>query len=266
MKKKYLIVILLIMTAQPQLYPREFLNTMLHLNFGGMYSFPAMGNVVDSEKSAVKSQIPNNKNISHYETAYCVTLDLVPLEPIILGMEDHAVKFGIRGSYRFHFLQQSVTTELYEIGDSVMKYRSWMIGPVIHYAPFVEPSDLNEDYTANGGFTLYALYGRIDGDITSYPSLREHKDPSLISNVLPSGVAYGSTGVGGYKIDIGIGAEVALCSLNFGLNFYYTYISFDISRSQYADIGRSAYLKEFCLEMYVGIPIESFIDPLIPSF
>ena len=255
MKKQYLIVILFFLTMPAALNAREFLNTVLHLNFGGMYSFANKGDIIDSEDNAVQVSIPDNTNVSHYETAYCATLDIVPTDPIILGMEDHAIKFGVRGSYRFHTLQQRVSTDT-EIGDQVMEYRSWMLGPVIHYAPYIEPSDLNDDYTASGGFTLYALYGRINGDLTAFPAIRE------------SGAATGDydTKVSGYKVDIGIGAEIALCSLNVGVNVYYTYINFNMKDKVYSDLGKSGYLREGCLEIYVGIPIESFIEPLIPKF
>ncbi len=255
MKKRYLTIILFVLTAHSALQAREFLNTALHLNFGGMYTFAAAGNVIDSEKSAIKGPIPDSTNVSHYDTAYCVTLDIVPFDPIILGLEDSAIKLGLRGSYRFHYLQQRVTAGA-ELGDQVMDYQSWMVGPVIHYAPFIEPSDLNEDYTASGGFTFYALYGRIDGNLTAFPSIRDQ------------GVSVGNyaTKVSGYKLDIGVGAEIAVCSLNFGVNVYYTYMNFKMKDEIYSEIGRKGYLKEGCLELYVGIPIESFIEPLLPKF
>ena len=258
MKKKLLTLVILILTVPAALQAREFLNTVLHLNFGGMYTFTTAGNVLESEKSVVDSEFADNPKVSHYETAYCATLDIVPFNPILLGMEEHAVKFGIRGSYRFHFLQQRVADTV-ELGDKVMNYRSWMVGPVIHYAPFIEPSDLNEDYTASGGFTFYALAGRINGDLTAFPAAREKTGYTG---------PYGkySTGISGYKFDIGVGAEIALCSLNFGVNIYYSYISFDMDERIYADSGRGGYLKEGCLELYVGIPVESFIEPLIPKF
>jgi hypothetical protein len=51
-----------------------------------------------------------------------------------------------------------------------MDYRSWMIGPVIHYAPYIGASDLNYEYTANGGFTFYALL--VNWMAISQPSLQ----------------------------------------------------------------------------------------------
>lgn len=258
MKKKLLTLVILILTAPAALQAREFLNSVLHLNFGGMYTFTTAGSIIESEKSVIDSEFTDSPTVSHYETAYCATLDIVPFNPILLGMEEHAIKFGIRGSYRFSFLQQRVADTV-EVGDKLMDCKSWMIGPVIHYAPFIEPSDLNADYTASGGFTFYALAGKISGDLTAFPAAREKTSYSG---------PYGeySTGVSGYKFDIGVGAEIALCSLNFGVNIYYSYITFDMNNKIYADSGTSGYLKEGCLEIYVGIPIESFIEPLIPRF
>ncbi len=255
MRKRYLSAVLFILIIPTVLYSREFLNSVVHLNFGGMYTFATTGDIIDSENNVIESKIPTNTNISHYETAYCVTLDIVPTDPIILGLEEHAIKFGIRGSYRFHFLQQRVTDDG-ELGDQVMNYNSWMIGPVVHYAPFIEPSDLNEDYTASGGFTFFALWGRVNGNLTAFPSVRER---GLSTDVY-------ATKISGYKYDIGFGAELALCSLNFGVNIYYSCTRFQMEDQIYADLGKNGYLKEGCMEIYVGIPIESFIDPLIPTF
>ena len=255
MKKFYLALILFMFTAPAALQSREFLNTVVHLNFGGMYTFATAGDIIDFEEKEIKDKISDSTNVSHYSTAYCATLDIVPTSPIILGMEDHAIKFGVRGTYGFHYIQQSVTTGIV-IDNQMMDYHSWMVGPVIHYAPFIEPSDLNEDYTASAGFTFYALYGRIDGNLTAYPSLRK-KD-----------IATGdySAKITGFKIDIGFGAEIALCSLNVGMNIYYSYIELGMDKTIYSDLGKNGYIKEGCLEIYVGIPIESFIEPLIPKF
>ncbi len=259
MKKRYITVIFIILVSPAALHAREFLNTAIHLNFGGMYTFATTGNIIDSEKSAINdpSGIPDTTNVSHYETAYCATLDIVPFEPILLGLEEHAIKFGVRGSYRFHYLQQRVTANV-EIGDQVMDYQSWMVGPVIHYAPFIEPSDLNEDYTASGGFTFFALYGRMNGNLTAYPSLRKQNIATPTGNY--------SSKVSGYKIDVGVGAEIAVCSLNFGVNVYYSYVNFEMKDNIYTTVGKNGYLKEGCVELYVGIPIESFIEPLLPKF
>lgn len=258
MKNQLLTFIAFILIAPASLHAREFLNTVLHLNFGGMYTFTTAGSIIESEKSVINSDFTDDPKVSHYSTSYCATLDIVPFDPVLLGMEEHAVKFGVRGSYRFSFLQQRVADTV-ELGDKVMDYRSWMVGPVIHYAPFIEPSDLNEDYTASGGFTFYALAGRINGDLTAFPAAREKSGYSGSYGIY-------STGISGYKFDIGVGAEIALCSLNFGVNLYYSYTSFDMDEKIYADSGKSGYLKEGCLEIYVGIPVESFIEPLIPKF
>ena len=250
MKKQYIILCLFVFISQQSLHAREFLNTILHLNFGGMYSFASGGSILSREDKEVNS-LPDVKDISYYETALCITLDIAPIKPIILGMEDHAVKFGVRASYKIHSMHQSV-----DMGDEntgkLIDYYSYMIGPVIHYAPFIEPSSLSGDYTAGGGFTLFALCGKINGDLTSYPALSD-----LISK---------SSKISGYKFDIGAGAELALCSLNIGINIYYSYTSIKMKDPVYAGMGKNSNLKEGCLELYIGIPLESFIEPFIPSF
>jgi hypothetical protein len=239
------------MIQQP-LQAREFLNTVLHLNFGGMYSFASGGDIIRYEDKEANSDLYEVKDTNYYETALCITLDVAPTKPIILGMEDHAIKFGVRGSYKIHSLQQSVNMPDEKTGK-IMDYYSYMIGPVIHYAPFIEPSDLNKDYTAGGGFTFFALLGKINGDLKTYP-------------VLPVPGGSKSSKISGYKYDIGVGAELALCSLNIGINLYYSYTSIKMKEEVYSGMGKKGNLKEGCLELYIGIPIESFIEPFIPSF
>lgn len=260
MIKRYLTVIFLLLAVPATLHARDFLNSVVNLNFGGMYSFAASGDILDSEKRYTKSGITDSKSVSHYETAGFVTLDIVPANPVIFGLEEHAVKFGVRGSYSFHYLEQRVTTDT-EFGDKVIDYSSWMIGPVIHYSPFVSPSDINDDYTSNGGFTFFALYGKIYGDLTAYPAVREYDKKNSITFT----DQYKSK-IRGSKFDIGVGAEIALCSVNVGINIYYSYISVNMKDTIYTDVGHKGYLKEGCIELYLGIPIESFIEPLIPKF
>ena len=252
---KILVFVAAISLLPGQLHAREFLNTVLHLNFGGMYSFANAGDIIEEEDDAVEDVFSSSQN-SYYETAYTVTLDIVPFDPIILGLESNAVKFGIRGAYGFNFVQQRVTAENEVYNEELINYTLWMVGPVIHFAPAIEPSDIDNEYTASSGLTFFVLYGRLSGDLTAYASLRD----------------YGSTfslyesKIEGYKINVGFGAEIALCSLNFGLNLYYSFTSYSLEREIYPGAGKSHYMKEGCLELYVGFPIETFIKPLIPEF
>jgi len=254
-RKINIITLFLLFFLHGNLHAREFLNTVLHMNFGGMYSFATTGDILDYEEEYIDNYFTDSKKTSHYETAYSFTMDIVPMDPIILGMESHAVKFGVRGAYRFHFLQQRVKSG-HEYDGQLMDFRSWMVGPVIHYAPNIGASDLDYEYTANGGFTMYALYGRLSGDLTAFPAIRDHG-----GDIDPD-----STSIKGYKIDIGVGAEIALCALNFGMNVYYSRTKITMAERIYTDHSREGVLREGCLEIYVGIPIEYFIEPLIPRF
>lgn len=257
MKKNLNLLLLsfIISVIPSHLYAREFLNTVLHLNFGGMYSFTTKGNIFKTEERAAENAFGDTGDSSHYESAYVVTLDVVPMKPVILGLESNAIKFGVRAVYSFNFIQQSITATD-EYGDQLMDYRTWMIGPVIHFAPFIDPSDINNEYTASSGFTCFALYGRMDGNLTAYPAIRD------------AGITTGDfqSGLSGSKFNIGLGAEIALCSLNFGMNVYYSYSRFRLDEEIYTGSGKEFYLKEGCLEIYIGIPIETIIRPLIPNF
>ncbi len=256
MKRLKVFVSLLFILIASQVSAREFLNTYLHLNFGGMYSSFLSGDFLDKEESFNKKYMPDAQTILHYETGLSMTLDFVPMKPIILGLEAHAIKLGLRGSYRMNFMEQRIIVGDEEYENQLMDYSSWMIGPVLYYAPSLDSSDFNLEYSANSGFTFYALYGRLNGDLTSGSAIGE------------SGVSFSEnkTGVSGYKLDFGFGAELAVCSLNFGVNVYYSYINLKFDKKIYATMGTESTLHEVNLEIYVGIPIESFVEPLIPRF
>lgn len=237
------------------LYSKEFLNTILHLNFGGMYSFVSGGDILNEERNKINDHFTSSK-INHYSTAYCFTLDVAPMKPILLGLEEHAIKFGVRGAYRFHFMQQEVRSEGTRYKDNVLNYNSWMVGPVIHYAPFISPSSIDYEYTALGGFTFYTLFGRIDGDLTASPAVR--KAGGSVEN--------SSSKISGYKFDFGVGAEISICSINFGVNLYYSRINYKMKEPVYSVNKRTGTLNEGCIELYFGIPVEFIIKPIIKRF
>jgi hypothetical protein len=239
-----------------QLNAREFLNTVLHLNFGGMYSFANVGDFIDEENDKIDEEKPDATEESYYETAYTFTLDIVPFDPILLGLESNAVKFGIRVSYGFNFVQQRITSGSSVYNDQLMNYDLWMIGPVIHFAPVIDPSDINNEYMANSGFIFFATWGRLNGNLDAYAALRD------------AGISFPDydAKIKGYKFNVGFGAEIALCSLNFGFNLYYSYTSYKLNREIYPDAGKDHYMREGCLELYIGLPIESFIKPFLPVF
>jgi len=124
---------------------------------------------------------------------------------------------------------------------------SWMVGPVIHYAPSIEASGPEGEYTAGGGLTLYALYGQlINGELTAYPARRNYGavvDPY-------------KTSIRGYKIDVGIGGEISICAINLGVNLYYSMIRIKMAEKIYTEVDKKTNLNEICVELYMGIPIE----------
>lgn len=269
MKKLASIAIALLILSIPlNSQGSEFLNTIMHLNFGFSFGFP-YGEIINTEHNAFV--IPErykgkteNQRPEHYETAFGASIDLTPFKPIILGNEAHALKFGLRGGYRAHFLQQNLTIREgatytlggvtqpnskgkdLDFGGPLLTFQSWMVGPVIHYAPFIDSANYQGSYTAMGGFTFYALFGQVfGGELTAYPARRDSKE-----TITP----YKSK-VEGYKIDVGIGGEIAVCSINLGLNVYYSYIHLTTETRIYPTVGRESDLHEVNLEVYIGIPI-----------
>ncbi len=258
-----IIIILLLLLFKPHnSSAREFLNTYLHINFAFMYSLTAFGKITDTEHDSYSILDPsNNESVrpDHHDEAYGILLDITPLPALVLGMEEHAIKFGIRLGYRFHTLQQEIALEKSTYGGDLFTFRTFMYGPVIYYAPSIEPSKINRNYTANKGLVFYALFGKLsNGTLTAFPSRRDYgADPVTIDY---------DTKVTGYKIDIGIGGEVSICgSVNIGLNLYYSRLILKMDDPVYNtsgdslisnNVSRETSLNEICAEIYMGIPVQ----------
>jgi len=249
------IIALLIFFAPVQLSAGEFLNSVVHLNFGFMYGF-SFGDIIDREHDDYYIEKDGRKfRPSHYCTAFGLTVDIVPFPPVLLGSESHAVKFGVRGGYRFHSIQQKISVELSDRTEQdykgeLLNYQTWFVGPVVHYAPWIGPSDMDGNYTSGVGFTFYVLYGQLlSGKLSAYPSLRDYGSP-------PAGNS--NSDFTGYRIDAGFGAEVTFCSINIGLNIYYSMIKTDLSTpvDGYSSLSATPAFHEVCFEIFMGIPIE----------
>ena len=248
--------IVIIILFQPlNLSAREFLNTYFHINFLFMYSLTAFGDVIDKEHDSYFIQDPDSgmKSIrpDHHDEAYGVLLDITPIPAMVFGNEGHAIKLGLRVGYRFHSLQQEIILEKSDYGGNLMKFNTLMYGPVLYYAPSIEPSKIGHNYQADKGLVFYLLYGKLQkAEYTAYPSMRDN-------GVAPTG-DYTSE-ITGYKVDIGVGGEVSICgSLNLGINLYYSMIRFTMSDQVYSGISRDTSINEICAEIYLGIPVQYF--------
>lgn len=240
-------------------YSREFLNTILHINVGFAYCFP-FGNLTEHENNDYKLYSAyEDRNIrpTHYDSSINVYMDLAPFKPFILGNESNALKIGIRGGYRFHQIKQNLVVKPDENSEkdysgTLFSYDRWMIGPVLHYAPVITPLGLKEGYSAKGGLTFFLLFGQIvGGELTASPALHN-------ANPTEFDTKYGGNWKSkceGYAIDIGIGGEISVLSINIGINIYYTYISLKLKKDIYETLGRDLYVHEAVLEIYMGIPI-----------
>jgi len=125
-----------------------------------------------------------------------------------------------------------------------------MVGPVLRYSPFSEISTFSGRLISSGGFTFYALGGRVfNGNLTAFPAMRN--DGNF------DGSKY-ETSVSGWRFDLGVGGEFSLCNVNLGLNVFYSYTGFQMQDAVYVNTGRTSHMNEMCFEIYMGIPIELF--------
>ena len=254
---KKIIVSGFLLLVTPPLPAKEFLNTIMHINFGATYGF-IYGDIIDEEKNSyyiTEHSGGKDRDVrpAHYDSTFSIFVDFTPLPPLILGDEAHALKFGVRGAFKFQFINQTITiaegsTDKSYGGDFIIT-RTWMAGPVIHYAPFINASGLSDNYTAGGGFTLFFLYGRIlNGKLYGYPAKRDYEGAASVSNY--------QANITGYRLDMGMGGEISICSINLGLNLYYSIMEINLSPAIYPNLGDRSKLTEFCFEIYMGIPIE----------
>jgi hypothetical protein len=261
MKKYISMLFLLLLLASPAPSgAHEFLNAFMHVNFGITYGL-VTGDLIGYEHNTNYFIWGTDVyKAGHYDLSYSLSADLMPFPPLILGNESNAVKIGVRGRYGSNYIRQNLSVRLsskheFEFGGNLITYTSWMVGPIFYYCPKIQSDNLEETYRAGGGFTFFILYGQIiDGRLRAYPATRD------MDTEVP--IPY-STSIAGYRLDIGIGAAISFCSINVGLNMFYSMVTFTAETRVYQYIDRRQRLHEFCIEMYVGIPFEWSRIPLL---
>ncbi len=298
-KYKTLPAIILIILLLPSLsYGREFLNTKIHLNFGGGVNFTS-NEILNYERRAIPAILLANNFFPlepiHDVTDYGLTIDLVPFEPLLLGQDSHALKFGLRGGYRFHFVSQrlgiTVTDDAsYSVNSDLLRFQTWSVGPVVHYSPFVKPH-VDGGYASMFGISLFATYGQlVNGRYTGHPSLNDvidkavntvtgntlytyavTIDPTIATDL--QNFYYGTLTryynlfplfirdrkVTGHVVNLGVGFTVSVFSINVGANFYYSWKIMRLDKALYAPIGGS-YIQAVGRNVNLhGFSIEGFI-------
>lgn len=246
----------LLVMAPVQLQAKEFLNTIMHINLGFVIGAP-FGHMIEKEdgrfESYADSNITGDYDFTNYHSSFGLTLDIVPMPPIILGTESHAIKFGIRGGFRFAFIYQKLNLrdENKNNTKALLSYKEWMVGPVVHYAPKLDVSSLTGNFTSDFGITVFALYGGLfDTQVNAFPIIRDRG--GTVNS--PS-----ATSAKGFKLEAGFGLQLAVSAVNLGVNFFYAFTQLKLNKSitDYAgEVPQPVRLHELCLEFYIGIPIE----------
>lgn len=231
------------------IHSREFFDTILHLNLGVAYGEPH-GGIIDREESyKVKDNTPD-----HHLNSLGITLDITPFRTYVFGRGSHAFKFGLRGNYKFHFVEQK-RKKISNPADteSLIRYDTLMLGPVMHYSPRAALSPVSGGYASGYGFTFYVLYGNITrGEIRNFPSRRKTDNPPP-EDRYPE---YITTVFDGFQIDAGVGGAVSVGYVNLGLNLYYTYVRYRLGEWVYDGLSRTGDMGHFAAEIYIGIPVE----------
>jgi len=258
MKKKILIMFLTSCLVIPvNAMAREFLDSFMHINLGLMMGFNSGGDLITYEQdlgsvTGTGEDGSTGEVRPDYEKfGLTLTLDICPFSPVLIAHESHALKFGIRSSLGYRSLSRSLVVEVdgveTDYGGDSLNYMNWMIGPVVHYAPWLDVSRLSGEYTAGGGFTLFVLFGQVfNGELNSFHVVRERE---------------GSTGspvsdFSGFSINMGIGGELSICSVNMGTNVYYSIVKMNLDNTVYSGMDKQFDLNGFNIELYVGITVD----------
>jgi len=252
MKKLVRTVCLATVIALPtsNLLAREFLNSFMQINVGYSYSLIVTGGLVDAENNEKNT----DRKLKYTSNSFNFMADIVPFNPIFFADESHAFKIGFRVGYRMHSVDQKITMDGEDYGGNLLVYNTLVAGPLIRYAPNISFLSYSDEYGAGGGFTMYMLYGHIvQGYLDAFQAKRAI-DPSFSTDY--------HTSVRGYKLDFGIGAEISVCSINMGFNFYYSHIRMRLSDDIYTGIGKNPVIHEGTIEVYLGMPLENLLKRL----
>ena len=252
MKKLFRVAFLAAIIILPvsNLSAREFLNTFMQINVGYSYSLFVAGDLVDAENS--QKSMP--RKLKYNNNSFNFMADIVPFKPIFFWDETHAFKAGFRGGYRRHIMAQNVTIDGDDHGGDLLTYNTFVVGPLIRYAPNISFFSYSGEYGAGGGFTMYMLYGHLmSGSLDAFQAERA-VNSSFSANY--------HAAVKGYKLDFGVGAEISVCSINLGFNVYYSLMRMKLSDNIYATIGKKSVVHEGSIEIYIGMPLENLLGIL----
>jgi|GEM_PF-578656 len=264
---KIFLILTLIFGCGNKAYSKEFIDSFLHIDFSVGFSLFPWSDFLEYERMTsygFNTTDPSNVSVVYpyqYALNLGLNLDIMPFPTIPVNDETQAIKIGLRVGYKWGFLLQSLTipttndtNDVY--GGQLMIYNVILFGPVIYWAPKVEIVGLDAKYKAKGGFTFFALWGFVLEDTasyTAYPSLREKGDSYTTATGTDTGY---DTTFTGWKIEVGVGAEITAGTINFGVNLYYSYLDMTLKKQIYVNLPKKTGLHEICIEVYIGIPLQ----------
>lgn len=127
-----------------------------------------------------------------------------------------------------------------------MSYYEGVVGMVVRYAPSVTITGMKGEYSASWGLVFFALYGNFfHGELNAYAAKAD------IDTVTGN-----KTGIDGHKLEIGIGGELNVCSINLGLNLSYGYVMMNLDTDVYGDVGTDTAFHEINIGLYISLPLE----------
>jgi hypothetical protein len=274
--------------CQVQAVAYESIRNIFSIN-GGMSYANTGGRIIDIEKKMpafISTTDINGANPAgpyllsrpkHSSMSYGAFGDLTPVPAIVLGNDTHAVKFGIRGGYRYLSVKQKLEVKRLSYTNDLMASHSWSMGPVIKYSPFLITDPVTGAARSRFCITMFFQAGQ-----TFRGYVRPHNAqlnliksissaywsfsgiyPGLATNWFTNNITGYMTVFGGarsrfsaIKYDIGLGAEAGILLFNLGINIYYSQIDMKIPGNIYWYSCKNTSLRQFNAEFYIGMPVE----------
>jgi hypothetical protein len=258
MKKRFLILLLLLVYNVPQAVYADNLNSLLSINLNGGVGFP-WGKLMSEEEDAVTMYVDYSDGSrkegspEHMTYNYGFSIDVLPFDPSLSSSLTSATRLGFRFKYNWNIVNQDISIgggnyEEKSWSEKLMTFNSVLGGVVFYYAPSLV-SDVNDPsgkkYSSNYLISVYALFGKVlNGEITPYPIAQ--------NEILGTSV---KSDFSGYKMEVGIGFEYSGgSSFQLGGNLFYGYTAFKTDKEFY-DAGTDLNYSEVSLEIYAGLSI-----------
>ncbi len=269
MKRVILLLFVFIISTNSHIYSSEMGNQKLRDSFfnisicGGLGT--TWGELIREEYDSFKLNVTYDDGFEDSDRPDHLTAE-IGLQLDITPIPYKLFKIGLRGRYCAYYISQDTSVgdkefwdeflnalfededeyeseaeerETVSYGGTLIKYKYWMVGPVLYYFP------KDNDYF---NFNYFIMYGRLhEGILTAHPSRRDYGFSYTIDD-------YKST-LEGFKINGGAGLQFQLSPhYTLSIDLFYSVTKLKLNRKLpiYRNIGTLTYVHELSIGASLG--------------